>query len=74
MEWVVRLNPMVAPGKMLRIVRQRTSQRVFTAFSDLEEENPSGDFWSPGYLIVSGTRSLPTELLHEYVNQTRQRQ
>lgn len=74
MEWVVRLPPMVAPGKMLRIIRQRISQHIFTAFPHLQEDNPSGDFWSPGYLIVSGTRSLPTELLQEYVNQTRQRQ
>ena len=74
MEWVVRLAPMVAPGKMLRVVRQHTSQRVFSAFPDLIEDNPSGDFWSPGYLIVSGTRSLPPDLLQEYVNRTRQQQ
>ena len=74
MQWIIRVSPAISPGKMLKILRQRTSQRIFNEFPNFKLENPSGDFWAPGYLIVSGARTLPTQALREYITQTRQRQ
>jgi hypothetical protein len=49
------------------------SNRVFEEFPLLAKENPSGQFWAPGFLIVSGSRPSP-DLVEEFVQQTRARQ
>ncbi len=74
MEWVVRLSPEVAPARMVEAVRQHTSQRIFTAFTGLAQENPSGDFWAPGFIITSGAGVLPPETLPDFIMQVRQHQ
>ncbi len=68
------MAPGVSPASVLRIIRQRTSFRIFENFSHYRLQNPSGDFWAPGYLVLSGS-SLPEEtLLADFIQQTRQRQ
>ena len=74
MEWRLLLSPGISPARMLRILRQRTSQRLFTHFPHLRRENPSGDFWAPGYLVVGGTRSLAEDTRREFIARTRRRQ
>ena len=74
MQWVVRLSPEVAPARMVESIRQHTSQRIFTAFTNLAQENPSGDFWAPGFVITSGAGALPAETLRDFITQVRQRQ
>lgn len=73
-QWTVRVMPSVSPGNMVRILRQQTSMRIFSALPLLKAQNPSGDFWAPGYLIVSGSQAPPPELLRDYIEQTRRRQ
>jgi REP element-mobilizing transposase RayT len=74
MAWVVRLSPEVAPARMVEAVRQHTSQRIFTAFTGLAQENPSGDFWAPGFIIASGAGVLPPETLRDFITQVRAHQ
>lgn len=74
LEWMVRIPLTLSPGKMLIVIRERTSQRIFTYFKHINEENPSGNYWAPGFLIVSGAHSLPLPVLDKYVTETRQRQ
>jgi hypothetical protein len=40
----------------------------------MKKENPSGDFWAPGYLIMGGTQPHPPQLVKDYIKQTRTRQ
>jgi hypothetical protein len=40
----------------------------------LAQENPSGDFWAPGYLITSISQPLSAEVIREYIQKTRQHQ
>jgi hypothetical protein len=47
---------------------------MFVEFPVLEEENPSGDFWAPGYLIMSGNQPPPGQLVKEFIRNTRKRQ
>lgn len=69
--WVVRAAPSTAPGRIIRVARQRTSRRIFTDFPSLEGENSSGDFWAPGYFIASAD-SLPAESqVRDFIHQTR---
>ena len=74
MQWVVSVPPNTSPGYLMRIMRQQTSEKVFAEFPRLKKENPSGDFWAPGYLIMGGTQPHPQQLVKDYIKQTRKRQ
>ena len=74
LQWVVNVQPNTSPGYLMRIMRQQTSEKIFTDFTRLKRENPSGDFWAPGYLIMGGTQPHPQQLVRDYIRQTRQRQ
>jgi REP element-mobilizing transposase RayT/CheY-like chemotaxis protein len=73
-QWVLNVPPATSPGYLMRIVRQQTSEKIFHEFSKLKRENPSGDFWAPGYLIMGGTQPHPPQLVKDYIKQTRTRQ
>jgi REP element-mobilizing transposase RayT len=73
-QWVLNVPPAVSPGYLMRIIRQQTSEKIFHEFPKLKRENPSGDFWAPGYLIMGGTQPHPPQLVKDYIKQTRTRQ
>ena len=73
-QWVVNVPPATSPGYLMRIMRQQTSEKIFTEFTRLKKENPSGDFWAPGYLIMGGTQPHPPQLVKDYIKQTRTQQ
>ncbi len=74
LHWVTALPPGTSPGHMVRIMRDHASHRVFTQFPRLAHENPSGDFWASGYLIVNGKFPLSHQLVDDFINKTRVRQ
>jgi REP element-mobilizing transposase RayT len=74
LQWVVNVPPNTSPGYLMRIIRQQTSEKVFEEFPRLKKDNPSADFWAPGYLIMGGTQPHPQQLVNDYIHQTRQRQ
>ncbi len=74
LQWMVNVPPATSPGYLMRIIRQHTSRRLFLEFPRMETENPSGDFWAPGYLIVSGNQPAPSHLIKDFIHQTRERQ
>jgi len=74
LQWMVNVPPTTSPGYLMRIIRQHTSRRLFLEFPRMETENPSGDFWAPGYLIVSGNQPAPSHLVADFIRQTRERQ
>jgi REP element-mobilizing transposase RayT len=73
-QWVVNVPPSASPGYLMRIMRQQTSEKLFAEFTRMKKENPSGDFWAPGYLIMGGTQPHPQQLVKDYIKQTRTRQ
>ena len=73
-QWTVQVSAIVSPGSVARIVRQQTSQFIFDHFEQFDSILPSGDFWAPGYLIISGAQPPDTRLIGEYIKQTRRRQ
>jgi len=73
-QWVVNVPPSTSPGYLMRIMRTQTSEKIFGEFSRMKKENPSGDFWAPGYLIMGGTQPHPPQLVKDYIKQTRERQ
>lgn len=74
LQWVVSVPPNTSPGYLMRIMRQQTSEKIFAEFPRLQRENPSGDFWAPGYLIMGGSQPHPQQLVKDYIKQTRDRQ
>jgi len=74
LQWVVNVTPNTSPGYLMRIMRQQTSDKIFVEFPRLKRDNPSGDFWAPGYLIMGGIQPHPPQLVKDYIKQTRQRQ
>jgi len=74
LQWVVNVTPNTSPGYLMRIMRQQTSEKIFGEFPRLKRDNPSGDFWAPGYLIMGGLQPHPPQLVKDYIKQTRLRQ
>jgi len=74
LQWVVNVQPSTSPGYLMRIMRQQTSEKIFSEFPRMKKENPSGDFWAPGYLIMGGSQPHPPQLVRDYIRQTRTRQ
>ncbi len=74
LQWTVQVAPANSPGNVVRLIRQQTTRRVFSQFPQLEVENPSGDFWAPGYLIISGFQPPSLHLVQDFIRQTRLRQ
>ena len=74
LQWVANVKPNTSPGYVMRIIRQQTSEKIFDEFTRMKKENPSGDFWAPGYLIMGGSQPHPQQLVRDYIFQTRQRQ
>ncbi|RLD07428.1 MAG: IS200/IS605 family transposase [Chloroflexi bacterium] len=74
LQWVVNVPPTTSPGYLMRIMRKQTSERIFDDFPRQKKENPSGDFWAPGYLIMGGTQPHPSQLVEDYIKRTRKRQ
>jgi REP element-mobilizing transposase RayT len=74
LQWVSNVPPATSPGYVMRIMRTQTSEKIFAAFPGLRKDNPSGDFWAPGYLIMGDTQPHPSQLVKDYIKQVRQRQ
>ncbi|MFO7623503.1 MAG: transposase [Anaerolineales bacterium] len=74
LQWNASASPDTAPGRMVRDLRKHTSQRIFEEFPRFGRENPSGDFWAPGFLLISGPQPPPAELVRDFIQQTRRNQ
>jgi len=72
--WIVDVPPATSPSYLMRSFRQHTSGKIFSEFPRFKKENPSGDFWAPGYLVIGGSQPPPAQLIKDYIAQTRQRQ
>ncbi len=58
-QWIANVPPATSPAYFMRILRQLTSEKIFLEFPRYKRENPSGDFWAPGYLIMGGSQPPP---------------
>lgn len=74
LQWIACVAPETSPIHVVQLVRQRTSQLIFAEFPRYSAENPSDDFWAPGYLLVTSTKPLPGEMVQQFIRQTRLRQ
>jgi REP element-mobilizing transposase RayT len=71
---IARVEPNTAPGSLVRIIRQQTSRRIFATYPRFAIDNPSNDFWAPGYLILSNSQPPPNHIIRHFIEQTRLQQ
>ena len=74
LQWVAGVAPEDSADQLVQQVRTRTSEMIFRDFPRLGLDNPSGDFWAPGYLAVSSRMPLPGEVVGKFIRHTRLRQ
>jgi len=74
MQWVVNVVPTVAPDYLMETLRKQTSERIFAGFPELGKDNPSGDFWAPGYLILTRIEQLSDQMIQDFIHRVRQYQ
>jgi len=71
LQWIARVLPNTSPSRLVRLIRKHSSKRLYSRFPQLESDNPSGDFWAPGYLVMSSARLLPDQIVKSFVQQIR---
>lgn len=74
LQWIVNVPPSTSPANLMDTLRRYTSEQIFADFPRFARENPSGDFWAPGYLILSGSQPPPAQLIKDFIVSTRLRQ
>jgi REP element-mobilizing transposase RayT/DNA-binding NarL/FixJ family response regulator len=74
LHWLANVPPAASPSYMMRVIRQRISEKIFEEFPRFKKENPSGDFWAPGHMIMGGTQPAPAQVIKDFIQQTRRRQ
>ncbi|MDO9128648.1 MAG: IS200/IS605 family transposase, partial [Anaerolineales bacterium] len=74
LQWLINGPPVASPSYIMRIIRSQISEKIFEEFPRFKKENPSGDFWAPGHLIMGGTQPAPAQLIKDFIQQTRRRQ
>jgi len=74
LQWIANAPPNISPENLIQLTRRQTSERVFEHLPQMKHENPSGDFWAPGYLIMAGVQPQPALLVQDYIKRTRQQQ
>jgi REP element-mobilizing transposase RayT len=73
-QWIAGAPLTTSPAYLVRTLRQKTSSYIFNQFPPLSNDNPSGDFWAPGFFITGGKQSIQTHLVEKYINDIREHQ
>jgi DNA-binding response OmpR family regulator/REP element-mobilizing transposase RayT len=73
-QWIAGAPLTTSPAFLVRTTRQKTSQYIFTQFPPLTNDNPSGDFWAPGFFIAGGRQTINSQLIDNYINEIRNQQ
>jgi DNA-binding response OmpR family regulator/REP element-mobilizing transposase RayT len=72
--WASEVSPKTSAAGLIKTVRKQTSGWIFLEFPLMGKDNPSGEFWAPGYMAIT-TGQLPTaDELQVYIQNTRSRQ
>ena len=74
LQWVVAVPLTANPAQVIRLTRKHTSQKIFDDFPRYKRKNISGNFWAPGYYIVSGNQLLSFESINNFTIATRKQQ
>jgi REP element-mobilizing transposase RayT len=71
LQWVMIASPGVAPATLIKKIQEHTSRRLFQSYPHLEDQNPSGEFWAVGCVLISGRKLLPDALINKIISNIR---
>ena len=71
LHWISVVPPNSSPGMMVHNIQKETSQYIFSEFPRLQRDNPSGEFWASGYLIVNGRDPFSRQMVREFIGSVR---
>ncbi|MBX3045844.1 MAG: response regulator transcription factor [Anaerolineales bacterium] len=72
-QWMVSLPAETAPESVVHTLETHLSERIFDEFARLKRDNPSGEFFAPGFLVMNG--GLPNDAqVADFIAHTRSRQ
>ncbi len=74
LQWVAGVAPETSAEEIVQTVRQHTSKMIFAEFPRYQKENLYGDFWAPGYLVVTARKPLSEEVIQKYIHHIRSHQ
>lgn len=74
LQWTMEIPPGMSPASALNEIRRLSSDQLLASFSKLKESERERDFWAPGYLILTGSQSVPFSMIKAYINRTRELQ
>lgn len=73
LQWSVLVSSDTMPESVARTLDAHLSNRAFEEFPRLARENPSGQFWAPGFLVTTGSSPTAAQVA-DFIRQTRKRQ
>lgn len=73
LQWTLNMPAGESPESSVRTLDKHLSTRIFDEFPRIGRDNPSGQFWAPGFMVLSGTAPTVAQV-NEYVQHTRARQ
>ena len=73
LQWALSMPPDASPISVVQTLDKYLSGNIFEFFPRLARDNPSGHFWAPGYLVVSGAQLSPARI-SDHIQRTRARQ
>ena len=71
--WSSNFPPNITPSRHIEMIRKETSKLLFEDFPAFKKENPFGDYWAPGYLIVGGKNAISDQLVSAFSRQNRKK-
>ena len=66
LQWIISLPLETCPVDAIKEIRQQTSADFYETFPELAPASADGDFWAPGYLMMSGSHALSPVIIHEF--------
>lgn len=74
LQWVMHVPLNANPAQFMRLIRRRTSEKIFEDFPRFRQQNISSEFWAPGNCVIPGNQLPTREQVHDYMLQTRRQQ
>lgn len=71
-QWGIQLVSTVHIRQSMDVIRRETSALILQNHENLRNVK-SNDFWAPGYLVVSGTRPLSSEIVEQGIRLLRRK-
>jgi len=74
LHWMLTVPLTENPARVMRLVRQHTSEKIFNDYPRFKRQNMSGDFWAPGFYIAPGNQPLSLENISNFTLTIRKQQ